>query len=142
MYITPSFTRQGSQVRTLYHPPVISQLNQALTRNRSAFFTSKSSINTPYYYSYISTLVLLGSGAHGRRDLMGCSAATAFAYQRPYIFLSLDSGCGRNLTYSCRTSSFGKSSTSTAFGYRGRLLIEKRFRSQPTKCICGLWASA
>ena len=54
------FTRQGSQVRTLYHPPVISQLNQALTRNRSAFFTSKSSINTPYYYSYVSALVLLG----------------------------------------------------------------------------------
>ena len=60
MYITPSFTRQGSQVRTLYHPPVMGQLNQALTRNRSAFFTFKSSINTPYYYSYISTLVLIG----------------------------------------------------------------------------------
>ena len=54
------FTRQGSQVRTLYHPPVISQLNQALTRNRSVFFTSKSSINAPYYYSYVSALVLLG----------------------------------------------------------------------------------
>jgi hypothetical protein len=67
MYITPSFTRQGSQVRTLYHPPVISQLNQALTRNRSAFFTSKSSINTPYYYSYISTLVLLGFSQAGSR---------------------------------------------------------------------------
>ncbi len=30
------FTRQGSQVRTLYHPPVISPINQALTKNRSA----------------------------------------------------------------------------------------------------------
>ena len=32
------FTRQGSQVRTLYHPPVISQLNQALGRNLRCFF--------------------------------------------------------------------------------------------------------
>ena len=39
---------------------VISNLNQALTRNRSAFFTFKSSINIPYYYSYISALALLG----------------------------------------------------------------------------------
>ena len=69
MYITPSFTRQGSQVRTLYHPPAISQLNQALTRNRSAFFMSKSSINTPYYYSYVSALDLLGSSAHCVLDL-------------------------------------------------------------------------
>uniref|UniRef100_UPI0040475714 surface-adhesin E family protein n=1 Tax=Limnohabitans sp. TaxID=1907725 RepID=UPI0040475714 len=44
-----------------------------------------------------------------------------FASQRPYVFLSLDSGCGRNLTYSCRTSSFGKNSTSQPFGSRGRL---------------------
>ena len=55
------FTRQGSQVRTLYRPPVIVECNQALTRNLSAFFTSKSSINTPYYYSYVSALVLLDS---------------------------------------------------------------------------------
>ena len=54
------FTPQGSQVRTLYHPPVIRQLNQALTRNRGAFFTSKSGMNTPYQGSYISELVLLG----------------------------------------------------------------------------------
>ena len=65
------FTRQGSQVRTLYHPPVISQLNQALTRNRSAFFTSKSSINTPYYYSYVSALVLLGFAG----DDAGCNVS-------------------------------------------------------------------
>ena len=39
---------------------VITLLNRALTRNRSAFFMFKSSINTPYYYSDIPTLVLLG----------------------------------------------------------------------------------
>ena len=38
---------------------VIRLLNHALTRNRSAFFTFKSSTDTPYYCSYVSTLALL-----------------------------------------------------------------------------------
>jgi len=73
------FTRQGSQVRTLYHPPVISQLNRVLTRNRSAFFTSKSSGNTPYYDSYIfrACFVRFCSSGFAHLNTMNAKAHTA-----------------------------------------------------------------
>jgi hypothetical protein len=58
------FTRQGSQVRTLYHPPVISQVNQALRTSLRCFFSPKSSMNTLYYYCDVSALVLLGFCNH------------------------------------------------------------------------------
>ena len=38
MYSTPSFTRQGSQVRTLYHPPVISLWIRGLANARPFLF--------------------------------------------------------------------------------------------------------